>query len=111
MVTGTGADRRICKEDVLRHLSEHGAGSVTAARSAAVAQPAASALAGQVVPLSRMRAIIAERMVESMRVSPHVHTVYKVDMTRIVKIRDHEKAGFERGTASSSPLCLLSPPR
>ncbi len=96
MVTGTGADRRICKEDVLRHLSEHGAGSVTAARSAAVAQPAASALAGQVVPLSRMRAIIAERMVESMRVSPHVHTVYKVDMTRIVKIRDHEKAGFER---------------
>ena len=96
LVTGTGADGRICKEDVLRHLSEHGAGSAAAARPVAVAQPAASALAGQVVPLSRMRAIIAERMVESMRVSPHVHTVYKVDMTRIVKIRDHEKAGFER---------------
>ncbi len=43
-----------------------------------------------------MRAIIAERMVESMKISPHVHTVYKVDMTRVVKIREREKAGFER---------------
>ena len=90
LVAGTGADGRICKEDVMRHLSEQGAGN------AAAALPAASSLAGQVVPLSRMRAIIAERMVESMRISPHVHTVYKVDMTRIVKIREREKAGFER---------------
>jgi 2-oxoglutarate dehydrogenase E2 component (dihydrolipoamide succinyltransferase) len=43
-----------------------------------------------------MRAIIAQRMVESMRISPHVHTVYKVDMTRIVRIREREKAGFEQ---------------
>jgi 2-oxoglutarate dehydrogenase E2 component (dihydrolipoamide succinyltransferase) len=99
LVAGTGSDGRICKEDVLRHLSEHGAGSAAASdatRSGAVAQPTASALAGQVVPLSRMRAIIAEHMVESKRISPHVHTVYKVDMTRIVKIREREKAGFER---------------
>ncbi len=96
MVAGTGSDGRITKDDVLRHLSEQGAGSTAVARSGAVAPPAASSLAGQVVPLSRMRAIIAERMAESMRISPHVHTVYKVDMTRIVKIREREKAGFER---------------
>ena len=95
-VAGTGADGRICKEDVMRHLSGQGAGSAAAARSVAVGQAPASALAGQVVPLSRMRAIIAERMVESKRISPHVHTVYKIDMTRIVKIREREKAGFER---------------
>jgi 2-oxoglutarate dehydrogenase E2 component (dihydrolipoamide succinyltransferase) len=96
LVTGTGFDGRICKEDVLRHLSEHGAGSAAASAVTRTAPPAASSLAGQVVPLSRMRAIIAERMVESMRISPHVHTVYKVDMTRVVKIREREKAGFER---------------
>ncbi len=96
LVTGTGSDGRITKEDVLRHLSEQGAGSAEVARSGAVAPPAASALAGKVVPLSRMRTIIAERMVESLAISAHVHTVYKVDMTRIVKIREREKAGFER---------------
>jgi 2-oxoglutarate dehydrogenase E2 component (dihydrolipoamide succinyltransferase) len=96
LVAGTGLDGRICKEDVMRHLSEHGAGSAAASSAARSAAPTASALAGQVVPLSRMRAIIAERMVESMKISPHVHTVYKVDMTRIVKIREREKAGFER---------------
>ncbi len=45
----------------------------------------------QAVPLSRMRAIIAQRMVESKRISPHVHTVYKVDMTRIVRLRERRK--------------------
>ena len=96
LVTGTGSDGRICKEDMLRHMSGQGTGSATAARSGAIAQPASSNLAGQVVPLSRMRAMIAERMVESMKISPHVHTVYKVDMTRVVKIREREKAAFER---------------
>jgi pyruvate dehydrogenase E2 component (dihydrolipoamide acetyltransferase) len=91
-VAGTGADGRICKEDVLRHLSEQGTGGMAVPLSA----PQAPLAPPQVVPLSRMRAIIAERMVESMRISPHVHTVYKVDMTRIVKIREREKAGFER---------------
>jgi 2-oxoglutarate dehydrogenase E2 component (dihydrolipoamide succinyltransferase) len=46
--------------------------------------------------MSKMRAIIAQRMVESKRISPHVHTVYKVDMTRIVRIREREKARFEQ---------------
>jgi 2-oxoglutarate dehydrogenase E2 component (dihydrolipoamide succinyltransferase) len=105
LVKGTGSDDRITKEDVLRYLSEHGPGSAAAplaARSGAVARPAqpagtaASALAGQVVPLSKMRAIIAERMVESLAISPHVHTVYKVDMTRIVRLREREKASFEQ---------------
>ncbi|MGA3262765.1 MAG: 2-oxoglutarate dehydrogenase, E2 component, dihydrolipoamide succinyltransferase [Terracidiphilus sp.] len=105
LVKGTGSDGRITKEDVLRHLSEHGPGSAaapSAARPGAVAGPAqpagiaASALAGQVAPLSKMRAIIAERMVESLAISPHVHTVYKVDMTRIVRLREREKASFER---------------
>ena len=89
-VAGTGSEGRITKEDVLRHLSEHGAGS------AAAAGPASSKLTGELVPLSKMRAIIAQRMVESMAISPHVHTVYKVDMTRIARLRECEKSGFEQ---------------
>jgi 2-oxoglutarate dehydrogenase E2 component (dihydrolipoamide succinyltransferase) len=42
-----------------------------------------------------MRAIIAQRMSESKRISPHAHTVYKIDMTRIVRLREREKARFE----------------
>ena len=43
-----------------------------------------------------MRAIIAERMLESVRVSPHVYTVYKVDMTRIARLREQRKAAFDQ---------------
>jgi 2-oxoglutarate dehydrogenase E2 component (dihydrolipoamide succinyltransferase) len=53
-------------------------------------------LTAEVVPLTKMRAIIAQRMVESKRISPHVHSVYKVDMTRIVRLRDRERAAFEQ---------------
>jgi pyruvate dehydrogenase E2 component (dihydrolipoamide acetyltransferase) len=91
-VAGTGSEGRITKEDVLRHLSERGSG-----RTAAAA-PATPTLSGEVVPLTKMRGIIAQRMVESLRVSPHVHTVFKVDMTRIVRLREREKAAFEQKT-------------
>jgi 2-oxoglutarate dehydrogenase E2 component (dihydrolipoamide succinyltransferase) len=43
-----------------------------------------------------MRAIIAERMVESVAISPHVYSVYKVDMTRIARLREREKSRFEQ---------------
>ena len=94
-VAGTGSDGRITKDDMLRHLSEHGPGVFTGAKPAA--EPAAPvALTGQVVPLTKMRAIIAQRMVESVAISPHAYTVYKVDMTRVAKIREREKARFEQ---------------
>jgi pyruvate dehydrogenase E2 component (dihydrolipoamide acetyltransferase) len=91
-IPGTGAGSRITKEDILRHLSQQGSGS------APVSSPAAPppALSADLVPLSKMRAIIAQRMVESLVISPHVHSVFKVDMTRIVRIREREKAGFEQ---------------
>jgi 2-oxoglutarate dehydrogenase E2 component (dihydrolipoamide succinyltransferase) len=89
-VAGSGSDGRITKEDVLRHLGQHGPGS-----TAPQVQPEGSA-PPQVVPMTKMRAIIAQRMVESLQISPHVHTVYKVDMTRIARLREREKAGFEQ---------------
>jgi 2-oxoglutarate dehydrogenase E2 component (dihydrolipoamide succinyltransferase) len=84
-IAGSGSEGRITKEDVLRYLSEHGPGSETSPAPPQAPQP-----------LTKMRAIIAQRMVESVRISPHVHTVYKVDMTRIARLREREKARFEQ---------------
>jgi 2-oxoglutarate dehydrogenase E2 component (dihydrolipoamide succinyltransferase) len=98
-IAGSGSAGRITKEDVLRYLSEQGAGGAASAATkpaAAAAAPAASTLPGTVAPLSRMRAIIAERMVESVAISPHVYTVYKIDMTRIVRLRERERSRFEQ---------------
>jgi 2-oxoglutarate dehydrogenase E2 component (dihydrolipoamide succinyltransferase) len=91
-IAGTGSEGRITKEDVLRHLSQYGAGGVQP--KAGLAAPLVVPLEPQ--PLTKMRAIIAQRMVESMQISPHVHIVYKVDMTRIVRLREREKARFEQ---------------
>ncbi len=101
MVPGSGSDGRINKEDILRYVNE-GSPATTASSTpqqamkpkAEVPQP--KALTAEVVPLTKMRTIIAQRMVESERTSPHVHSVYKVDMTRIVRLREREKAGFEQ---------------
>ncbi len=96
-VQGTGSNGRINKDDILRHVSEGGARAAGAkAQTAAPQAPQPKALTAEVIPLTRMRAIIAQRMVESERTSPHVHSVYKVDMTRIVRLRERERAGFEQ---------------
>jgi 2-oxoglutarate dehydrogenase E2 component (dihydrolipoamide succinyltransferase) len=104
-VPGTGASGRITKQDILGHL-EGGTPAaapapVAAAPAPAAAKPAAPApmsapAPGELVPLSKMRSIIARRMVESKATSPHVHTVFKVDMTRIVKLREKEKNKYEQ---------------
>jgi len=102
-VVGTGSAGRITKEDILGHI-EGGAKPAAVAAPAAAApaapKPAAPAAAqpapGELVPMTKMRSIIAQRMVESKRTSPHVHTVFKVDMTRIVKLREKEKNKYEQ---------------
>jgi 2-oxoglutarate dehydrogenase E2 component (dihydrolipoamide succinyltransferase) len=108
-VPGTGASGRITKQDIMGHL-EGGAKPAAAPVAAAPAapKPAAPAAAapakpaapapqpGELVPMTKMRSIIAQRMVESKRTSPHVHTVFKVDMTRIVKLREREKSKYEQ---------------
>jgi pyruvate dehydrogenase E2 component (dihydrolipoamide acetyltransferase) len=117
-VPGTGSAGRITKEDVLQFLAQHGAGTTAAtpapaaAATALAAVPAVAAAApapaaakpaapasptpGDLVPMTRMRSIIAQRMVESKRTSPHVHTVFKIDLSRIVRIREKEKSKYEQ---------------
>ncbi|PYP88262.1 MAG: 2-oxoglutarate dehydrogenase, E2 component, dihydrolipoamide succinyltransferase [Candidatus Angelobacter sp. Gp1-AA117] len=63
--------------------------------AAAAATPAFQEIPGELVPMTPMRRKIAERMVESRRTSAHVHTVFKVDMTRVVKLREKIRKQWE----------------
>ncbi len=99
-VAGTGSAGRITKSDILGHL-EGGAKPAAPPTASAPSPAVAKATApqpqpGELVPMTKMRSIIAQRMVESKRTSPHVHTVFKVDMTRIVKLREKEKSKYEQ---------------
>ena len=61
-------------------------------------QPVGGVTPGEVVPMSVMRKKIAEHMVMSKRTSAHVHGVFEMDVTRIVKIRERRRAEFEKAT-------------
>jgi 2-oxoglutarate dehydrogenase E2 component (dihydrolipoamide succinyltransferase) len=102
---GTGSAGRITKDDILLHLSHKGQSKGSAPPQVAqVPQkaqpgdslPAVSPLIGTVQPLSKMRAIIAQRMKQSVDTAPHAHMVYKIDMTRIARLRERERANFEQ---------------
>ena len=102
-VKGSGSGGRITKEDALAAIAQRGAApaaaaalAATAAPKPAPAAPASSVVLGELVPLSRMRSIIAQRMVESKHTSPHVHTCFKIDLTKIVKLREKEKSKYEQ---------------
>ena len=86
-VPGTGSQQRITKEDILRYLKDNGPGGAVAAP----AEPLPH-VPGELVPMTKMRSIIAQRLLESKQTAPHAHNVYKVDMTHIVRIRQRERA-------------------
>ena len=97
-VPGTGPSGRITKTDILGYIANPAAKPAPAAAPAkpSAATPADVPIPGSLVPMTKMRSIIAQRMVESKRTSPHVHTVFKVDMTRIVRLRERERSKFEQ---------------
>jgi pyruvate dehydrogenase E2 component (dihydrolipoamide acetyltransferase) len=119
-VPGTGLGGRISKNDIQSFIQQHGEGGarpqpvpVPQSRPAQPQQqqqapqspqaqpprpsapPVAQATPGELVPMTKMRSIIATRMVESKHTSAHVHTVFKVDMTRIARFRDKNRKAWE----------------
>lgn len=103
-VRGTGAGGRITKQDVEAYLARQKAAPAPVPRPApqpvqapapAAPAPAAAVAKARVEPMSNMRARIAEHMVLSRRTSAHVTTVHKVDMTRVARTRDRQKADFQ----------------
>ena len=111
-ITGTGVGGRIRKQDVLAAAEGTVAAPATppaappisapvvaapvAASSAAPASPVVvSPLRGRTEPISRLRKVIAERMVESLQVSAQLTSVVEVDVTRIANLRNKVKGSFE----------------
>src|SRR5271157_4351188 len=120
-VPGTGLGGRITKEDIEAFIAKHGARQAQPAAPAKPSAPAVSAPAqptptappatgplapvgavtpGEIVPMSVMRKKIAEHMVLSKRTSAHVHGVFEMDVTRIVRLREKMKAKFEQATGN-----------
>jgi pyruvate dehydrogenase E2 component (dihydrolipoamide acetyltransferase) len=123
-IKGTGLEGRITKQDITNHLQQSGleippdaAGPEEQPEVAAVprpepppeptplaAQPPAPVAARQLrfageteaIGMTPMRKAIAEHMILSRRTSAHVHTVFEVDMTAIVRLREKHKEGFEK---------------
>ena len=106
LVPGTGAGGRVTKKDILQFIEQGGAAAqapaasptapvATAAPAAAPGQPDAPSFAAgaaiERVPMTAMRQKIAEHMVASRRTSAHVHSVFEVDMTRVVNLRTRYK--------------------
>jgi 2-oxoglutarate dehydrogenase complex dihydrolipoamide succinyltransferase (E2) component len=111
-VKGSGLGGRVTRKDLEMYIQqrEQAAAAPTAPRPAAPEAPAAPAhleapapgtrttLYGieEVVPMDRMRKLIAEHMVRSVHTSPHVTTVVEVDMTSIVRFRESFKEEFRQ---------------
>jgi pyruvate dehydrogenase E2 component (dihydrolipoamide acetyltransferase) len=114
-VPGTGLGGRISKTDIQNFIQQHGSGGgrpqVVPAQPRTAQQPAQQqtqtqpvprpstppiqTMPGELVPMTPMRKKIAERMVESKHTSAHVHSVFKVDMTRIAKFREKNRKAWE----------------
>jgi 2-oxoglutarate dehydrogenase E2 component (dihydrolipoamide succinyltransferase) len=98
-VPGSGLGGRVTKQDIQAFIEKGVPAAAPAASTAKAAfTPAASPapIPGELVPLTNMRRIIAQRMVESRRTSAHVHCMFDVDLTRIAGVRAKQKASFEQ---------------
>ncbi len=112
-VEGTGLGGRITKQDILAFIEGHEPGAPSLSRPSLARQggdvdvpspalatptprPAPATIPGDLVPLTNMRKIIAQRMIESRRTSAHVHCMFEMDLTRIVNLRNKLKSTFEQ---------------
>ncbi|HET8600372.1 MAG TPA: 2-oxoglutarate dehydrogenase, E2 component, dihydrolipoamide succinyltransferase [Segeticoccus sp.] len=106
-ITGTGVGGRIRKKDILDAAQARQQPAEPAPSAQQQAQPAAgggrsaeavaaiAAKRGTTEKMSRLRKVIAQRMVESLQVSAQLTTVVEVDVTKIARLRDRTKREFE----------------
>ena len=119
-VVGTGEGGRVTKKDVLAFIETRGVAPAPVELAAweqpgtgelfrpseeqpgtpVTAAPDVSQTAGETIPLSAMRRAIAEHMLRSVSTSPHVTTVFDVDLSRVAAHRQANKAVFERDGAN-----------
>ncbi|WP_138991878.1 dihydrolipoamide acetyltransferase family protein [Larkinella sp. C7] len=93
-IKGTGAENRITKNDILAYVEKRKSEPVSTGSSF----PKAASITGQndIIQMDRMRKMIAERMVESKRIAPHVSSFVETDMTVLVQWRERNKTAFQQ---------------
>jgi 2-oxoglutarate dehydrogenase E2 component (dihydrolipoamide succinyltransferase) len=107
-IPGSGKDGRVTKEDILSYLQNRASKPAASASSPApvsaptparseIQAPAVSVSGGdEIIEMDRMRKLIADHMVMSKAVSPHVTSMVEVDVTNMVQWRDKVKKDFEK---------------
>ncbi len=112
-ISGSGMEGRITKEDILSFVADRKEGktaqpqaqqitpsqpaaTTTAAPAAPKAVPVPVAAGDEIIQMDRVRKIIADAMVNSKRISPHVTSFIESDVTNVVKWRAKQKALFEK---------------
>ena len=103
-IQGSGLEGRITKEDILSFVKNRGQAPVAAptpaqpATKVATTTPVATVTAAgdEIIPMDRMRKIIAENMVKAKQIAPHVTSFIETDVTNIVRWRNKNKGAFEK---------------
>ena len=116
-ISGTGQDGRVTKKDVISYLENRGSAPVAAVETTTTATPVAAPVVNtpstaafmnvkepivlpnpgdEIIEMDRMRKLIADHMVMSVHVSPHVTSYVEADVTNIVKWREKIKNTFKQ---------------
>ena len=100
-ISGSGAEGRVTKKDILSYVQQRKLGQTISAGqtrvgNAAPLVPASINAGDEIIQMDRMRKMIAERMVDSKRISPHVTSFVEADVTNIVFWRNKVKNEFQK---------------
>ena len=110
-ITGSGAEGRITKEDILKFVQQRGqnialqpntqASSVSpepkaTSEQVAPARPVSLSEGDEIIQMDRMRKLIADNMVRSKQVSPHVTSFIEADVTNVVEWRNNNKNAYQK---------------
>jgi pyruvate dehydrogenase E2 component (dihydrolipoamide acetyltransferase) len=119
-IAGSGEGGRVTKSDILAYMDAGAPASAASAPGAPIA-PSAPALAPnpaatagldagkfERTPMTVMRRKIAEHMVMSKRTSPHVHSAFEIDFTRVDEIRKARKAEYEKAGGKLTYMSFIT---
>ena len=96
-IRGTGAEGRVTKYDMLDFLENRKSNALLVKPTYVSTQPSNHTTGEiEIIEMDRMRKMIADRMVASKQVSPHVTSFVETDMTAVVSWREREKANFQQ---------------
>ena len=111
---GSGKEGRVTKKDILAYVQtrKHSSPVPVTVAAPIVPSPKVAASVGaqdEIIEMDRMRKMIAERMVESKRISPHVTSFVEADVTNIVQWRNTHKNAFQQregGKLTFTPIFI-----